>query len=325
MPKVTVVVPTYNRAKWVEEAIQSVLRQSFSDFSLVVVDDGSTDNTKEVVLKFRDPRVKYLYQENRGVSAARNSGVRASTSEYIAFLDSDDMYLDNAIEKSIHAMTQNPSVGFTFGQINIMKSDGKVYSTKKPSFPCSTVVEQTDHVRKMLYYGHITLSTLVVKRSCFEAVGGFNEDLRYFEDYHLCIRLAKRYPAFYIAEPLINYRYHNDQLTRAIKPGGEKAIPLILDEVFKDPDIALKFMHLKGKVYSHMYCTYMFHSVYGVDMKLARYYLRQAIKVYPRVIFTPNIITIFYKYLASMIPKKIGSSLRAFKYRIIYTLKMVKQ
>lgn len=96
--KVSVIIPTYNYGRFLGEAIQSVLDQTFTDFELIVVDDGSTDNTKEVVSSFKDSRIKYIFQENCGVSAAQNTGIRASTGEYIAILGSDDKWFPENLE-----------------------------------------------------------------------------------------------------------------------------------------------------------------------------------------------------------------------------------
>ena len=116
MPRVSVVIPTYNRAGYVSEAVKSVLNQTFHDFEVIVVDDGSTDNTPDVIDSFKDTRIRYLYQENRGVSAAMNTGILASTAEYIAILDSDDVLVEEALQKSVAFLDEHPEVGYCFGQ-----------------------------------------------------------------------------------------------------------------------------------------------------------------------------------------------------------------
>lgn len=323
MPKVSVIIPTYNRTKYLGDAIQSVLNQTFTDFEIIVVDDGSTDNTKDLVNSFNDSRIRYIYQENRGVSAAQNKGIESANSEYIGILGDDDMYLEHMLEKSVQALDEHPEAGFSYGQCNIMREGTGVYRTRKsPHHSDSTVVGSIEQVRELLLTCPIRASTLVVRSICFEKSGVFNEDLWYAEDYHLFIRLAKKYPGFYIAEPLINFRYHNEQaLHNTDRPGKVTAYPLILQEVFEDPEFAPYCEDIKGKIYSHFHRHMMTRSVWGLDMKLARYYLRRSIKFYPRIIFQPAIIYITYKYLASLLPDSLRLSLRNFKRRLVYTLK----
>ncbi len=311
------VIPTYNREKLLGETIQSVLRQTFTDFELIVVDDGSTDNTKAVVESYKDPRIRYVYQENRGASAALNTGINISAAEYIAFLDSDDLYLEAALEKSVNSLESHKQVGFSYGQTYRMRLGGKVYRRRKSPFhSSSTLIDSIEQVRELLSERvsacPISLPTLTVRRSCLERIGGFNEDLWYCEDFHLFIRLAKRYPSFYIAEPLTYCREHRGQITCVCKPGKEKAFPLILAEVFNDPAISPQCMDLNRKAHSYFFSA-MAGSVYGVNMKLARQYLRNSLKFYPGVIFCREMLHIIYIYLSSLLPDRIRLKMRDFK------------
>lgn len=319
MSKVTVVIPTFNRAEMVKDAIKSVLCQKYTDFNIIIVDDGSTDNTKESVSSFRDPRIRYIYQENKGVSASRNTGIRAATSEYVSFLDSDDIYLESSLEKIINTLTQYPSVGWVYGNRYVIGKDGKC-RLESSSRVTSHVVEPIEQVRGLLA-GIITLSTVTAKRTCLEEIGGFNEDLWYAEDYHFLIRMAKRYRSFCIQEPLIYYRLHSGQIHNIdYRSGKERAFPLILDEVFKDPGFAPFCEDIKRRTYCHFYRTWMVRSWYGVNMKLVRYYLREAIKFYPKVLLSKEILSMACKYIASLLPIKVGLVIRGFNRRFLYII-----
>ncbi|MGA2668941.1 MAG: glycosyltransferase [Ignavibacteria bacterium] len=322
MPKIAVIIPTYNRAQIITESIVSVLHQTFKDFELIVVDDGSTDNTKEVVANINDHRIRYIYQNNHGASAARNAGIKASTSEYVAFLDSDDFYVDNAVEKAINCLESHPNVGFSYGQCYVSRLGGNIYRTRKSAFhDNSTIIEPFMQIRELLLICPITLSSLTVRRRCFDEVGIFNEDLFFGEDFHMFIRLAKKYPAFYIAEPLITQTVHDDSLRHTIiKPGGDKAFPLILQEIFNDPAIAPNFSDIKNSTYSHYYSEWIMLSYWGTNMKLARKYLRMAVQCYPQVVVSRRGLYIFYKYIASFLPDKIRIGLRNIKRRFKYTM-----
>ncbi|TLN28536.1 glycosyltransferase family 2 protein, partial [bacterium] len=111
MPRVSVIIPSYNRADMVMDAVNSVLRQTFADWELIVVDDGSQDNTREVIAAVRDERVRYIYQDNQGLPGARNSGIRAARGEYVAFLDSDDVFLPHKLAVQVTAMDARPELG----------------------------------------------------------------------------------------------------------------------------------------------------------------------------------------------------------------------
>lgn len=311
MPKVSVIIPTYNGAKFLPETIESVLTQTYKDFETIIVDDGSTDNTSEIVSAFP---VKYYHQENQGVSVARNRGFRLSCGEYIVFLDSDDVFLEWALEKSVQALDKHPEAGFSYGQAYMMDKNGSVYRVRKSSFlDKSTVVDSQEQTTELLFLQRITTSTVMVRRHCFDEVGGFHEELRNFQDHHLFIRLSKRYHAAYIAEPLIRYRVHPEaQHLKADYKIAEKAWLLIPGEVFDDPESAPHFEFLKSRAYSHSYHRIAGYA-YGKDMKLTRYYLRKAIRAYPKILFHSDSTSIIYRYATSLLPNKIWHTMRDFK------------
>ena len=214
MPKVSVVIPTYNLAHFIAEAIQSILGQTFSEFEVIAVDDGSTDNTKDVVNSFKDPRIRYIYQENHGVSAARNTGIQASSSEYIAFLDSDDVLMENALEKGAQVLERHPEVGFSYGQEYLMDERRRVFHLRKQRHKYSYVREGIEEIKEFLLHGnYVCTSTVMARRRCLYDVGLFDPTFRPgSEDFDLWVRLAKRYAVAYIAEPLVKYRIHPDSI-----------------------------------------------------------------------------------------------------------------
>src|SRR5882724_2062331 len=115
-PKVSVIIPTYNRAHYLGTAVNSVLSQTFSDFELIVVDDGSTDDTMRLVERFHDSRLRYIYQQHRGISAAMNAGIRAARGGYIARLDSDDIWLPDMLEVEVGVLDARPEIGLVYAK-----------------------------------------------------------------------------------------------------------------------------------------------------------------------------------------------------------------
>lgn len=316
MPKISVVIPTYNSARFLGEAVRSVLEQTFQDFGIIVVDDGSTDNSKAAVDSFADLRIRYIYQENRGVSAARNAGIAVSQGKYIAFLDSDDIMLKDALKEGVEVLDAHPEVGFSYGQASITDETGRIYRTQKSSFlKSSSIVDSEAQVKELLFCCRITTSTVIVRRSCFETIGRFCDGLNYAEDRHLFIRLAKRWPVAYIAEPLVRYRVHSSQLHRHVDPKVvERAILLILSEVFDDHEIVTHFQPLKRRAYSNSYFRIAAYA-YGQDMEMSRHYLRKAVRTYPRVLLGGNGVSIVYIYARSLLPEKIWRFARDLKRR----------
>jgi glycosyltransferase involved in cell wall biosynthesis len=319
MPKVTVVIPTYNSGHFLGDSIQSVLTQTFQDFEIIIVDDGSTDNTKEVVQSFTDLRLGYVYQENEGVSVARNYGFRLSSGNDVIFLDSDDVLLQDTLRKCVNVLDNYPEAGLCYGQVNMMDEDGYIFRVRKSSFAHNSgIVDQKNQIRELLFTCRITTSAALIRHQCLNEVGAFHEKLRISEDRHMFIRIAKKFPVAYLAEPLIKYRVHTDQLHKQVDPKvAEMANLLILQEVFDDPELAPDFESIKGQAYSHSYRRIAGYAG-GKNMEMTRRYLRKAIKVYPQILLQNGGLLIIYKYIASLLPNKLRLALRESKSKIFF-------
>ena len=167
MARVSVIIPTYNRAVFIADAIQSVLTQTYSDFEIIIVDDGSTDNTREVVGGFNDSRIKYIYQENQWAAAARNNGIRASNGEYLSFLDSDDILMENALKKGIQILDEHPEVAFCYTQNYTINESGWIVDLQKKGQKHSWVRKGTKQIKEFLINGHhVGVCATIIRRSC---------------------------------------------------------------------------------------------------------------------------------------------------------------
>lgn len=208
---VSVIVPVYNNETYLGQAINSVLQQTYKDIEIIVVDDGSTDKSSKIAEGFK--QVKYIYQANSGPSSARNKGVSVSQGEYIAFLDSDDMYAENKIEVQVKALEQNKDVDIIYNDciavdknlsyVNTLKSEG-VYENEK-NFLCMLLFRQIIPIPP----------SIMLRRKCFEEGYFYNNIYKHAEDYEFIIRLAQKYKFKYIPEPLYTYRRHENNLTNA--------------------------------------------------------------------------------------------------------------
>lgn len=209
-PKVSVIIPSYNRAHFVGEAIQSILDQTFPDFEVIVVDDGSTDNTKDVVTSFKDPRVKYTFQENRGIAAARNTGIKATSGEYVAFLDSDDLWLPQHLELKVRLLDSRPEVALVCSDNYVVDyRTGTNLGTFWHRIRVNPERASRQPLRELLSEEcFISLQSTLVRRSVFAEVGYLDESLRLYDDWDICVRIAQRFSIETIDMPLVTYRVH---------------------------------------------------------------------------------------------------------------------
>ena len=214
-PLVSVVIPTYNRAEYLKQALSSVFRQTFTDYEVIVVDDGSTDETPDVLKDYQD-RIISLRQENSGAARARNRGIRLARGRWVAFLDSDDMWQPVALERLIAAAAHYPDAGLITMKGLLMKSDGEVTDRivgKRSPGPSFTT-------RSLLDKDSGGVLTPMVQRKVLEEVGGYDEGLRTAHDCDLWLRISFRTPMVAIEDALLLRRVHDanasgDQLLNA--------------------------------------------------------------------------------------------------------------
>jgi glycosyltransferase involved in cell wall biosynthesis len=237
LPKVSVVIPTYNRADLLRVAIQSALGQTFPDLEILVVDDGSTDSTPQVVRQVRDPRLIYIRQPHSGLPAvARNTGLRQARGEYIAFLDSDDLWLPEKLALQVEYMDEHPEVGLVYANAFTFTGDPPQSDPGPLLRPGGGL---TGHVFEQLY-GHpqIPNLTVLIRAALVETVGLFDEDerLKANEDYEYWLRIAGRYPIGYIDRPLACYRQHAQGISKASVATNQAKLFLIgrLDHLYPD-------------------------------------------------------------------------------------------
>ncbi|NCD25326.1 MAG: glycosyltransferase family 2 protein [Deltaproteobacteria bacterium] len=210
MPFISVIIPTHNRADVLGRAVASVLAQTWTDFELIVIDDGSTDHTAAVLAEFGDPRLTGMHQENKGVSAARNQGIAASSGQCIALLDSDDSWLPDKLARQVAFMRES---GMEISQTDeIWIRDGVRVN------PCRKHAKQAGwFLGRSLELCLISPSCVMFSRALWNELGPFDERLPACEDYALWLRVGARYPVGLVPEALtIKTGGHADQLSRRI-------------------------------------------------------------------------------------------------------------
>jgi glycosyltransferase involved in cell wall biosynthesis len=206
-PLVSVIIPTFNRFAMLCEAIDSVLAQTFSDFEIIVVDDGSYDETGSISARY-GPSIKYIFQKNQGVSVSRNRGIREAEGDFICFLDSDDLWLPRKLAVQYAKMIENPAESISYTEEIWYRRGVRVNPKRKHAKHGGWIFTQC------LPLCIISPSSVMIRKSLFQDVGLFDEGLPVCEDYDLWLRIAKNFPIRLIQEPLIIKRNgHPGQLS----------------------------------------------------------------------------------------------------------------
>ena len=205
---ISVITPTYNRARFLPAAVASVLSQTFGDFELIIVDDGSEDNTPDVLKPFlADRRVRYVYQENQGQSHARNLALKQATGDFIAFLDSDDVWARDKLEKQLAVFRANSEVDIVHGDEATINEQGSVVSLQNMRRYSGRIT------RYQLADNSVSITTALVRRRCFDEMGGFDTSVGVADDYELWLRFSARYCYQYEPGIVASYRVMADQIS----------------------------------------------------------------------------------------------------------------
>jgi glycosyltransferase involved in cell wall biosynthesis len=230
LPLVSVIIPSYNRAHLLERAINSVLRQTFTEFELIFVDDGSTDSTPDVMRKFQD-RLIEIRQEHAGVSAARNAGIQHSSGQLLAFLDSDDEWYPDKLNRQV-GMYNEESLFFICHTDETWMRNGKEVRQKKIH-----AKQGGRFFKRALERCLISPSSVIIARSLFDRIGYFDESLPAGEDYDLWLRITAYYEVEFIPEPLIiKHGGSPDQLSETIPAIDRFRIKSIM-KIIADPEL----------------------------------------------------------------------------------------
>ena len=212
MSKVSVVIPSYNYGKFVREAVDSVLSQTYADFEIVLVDDGSRDNTRETLQDYIDAgRINYIYKENGGLPAARNTGIQAASGEYIAMLDADDKWLPRKLELQMAYMTDNPDVDVLFCDELRFQEGREPQETPRKLLAGENIRE------KFLISCFTIPSSLLFKKKSLTMTGLFDEKLQHCEDWDMMMRMAYKLNVAYLPEYLVLRRIHSSSMSVNIK------------------------------------------------------------------------------------------------------------
>ncbi|MFB2772958.1 glycosyltransferase [Pelatocladus sp. BLCC-F211] len=244
-PKISIVIPAYNSEKTIKYAIESVLKQTLNDFELIIINDGSTDSTLEVISQFKDPRIKVFSFENAGGNVSRNRGLERATAEFVSFLDADDIWTSDKLESQLHALKENPQAAVAYSWTDYIDEQGKLLFSGTHITANGNVYEQLI-VSNFLENG----SNPLISREALVQLDGFDEDLTAAQDWDMWLRLAQNFDFIAVPRVQILYRISANSLSTNLAR-QEKASLQVLSKVCLTNTHNLN--HLKNKSLTNLY------------------------------------------------------------------------
>lgn len=273
MKKVSVVIPAYNKADLTIKTMKSILGQTYANIEVIVVDDGSVDDTRNKLQLFGD-KIHYIYKQNGGACSARNVGIKKATGEYIALIDCDDIYYPEKIAKSVECLEANPDYGFVFTNAYFIDANDKIVS----AFSNSHRKRSSLIASKLIFSNLICNSTVVIRRSCFKKVGYFDEKIFIPADWDMWLRLAEVYKAGYIDEKLTGYRV-SESYTKSHKEKALNESLYVIKKTFNRNNIISK--KLINKCYANIYFGFGVIHIADNNINRARNLFFKAVKNRP--------------------------------------------
>jgi glycosyltransferase involved in cell wall biosynthesis len=276
-PLVSVIVPAYNAARTIETTLRSVLDQTVDELELIVVDDGSTDHTPDVVRSVKDARLRLIQQPNAGHASARNAGVNAASGRFVAVVDADDLWLPQKLERQLAVFASNSGVHALHGSAVF------VDDSLRPLFVAPSPDGKNELLDVLCFRGLAAMMvTLIIDRTLLAQVGGFDPSLVILQDWELGIRLARLGELYSTSEPLVLYRLHannqSKQIDLHIEPGER-----VLKRFFADPALPPDIAARRSYVYAHFYAMLCGGAFQLGRPAYAAHWARRALASDPRV------------------------------------------
>lgn len=289
-PLVSVIIPAYNAVQWIQETIDSVLNQTYPTIEVIVVDDGSTDDTADLVAAY-SPHVTYVYKENGKRASACNRGIPASHGRYLAFVDADDLWTRDKISLQMALFIEHSDLVWVY--CDAMKFD----DSGKMLYKVSQAVhhDSGNILKPLLLHNFIPCPTPVIRRDVFDRVGLFNETILRSEDWDMWLRIAAHFPVGYVAQPLAKHRVHQSSLTQSGDTIHALRVRLDIVErtVASNPD---RLSPLRAQALSNVHLGIGQTRAQRGDRSGAREGFWDAFRLYPK-----NIKLIAY-WLAALLP-----------------------
>ncbi len=280
MPTISVIIPAYNGERTILETIKSVQEQTFTDFELLIVDDGSTDRTLDLLNSIEEPRLKIFSYKNGGLTVNRNRGITHATGEFVAFIDQDDLWTTDKLELQLAALQKNPKAGVAYSWTSVMGEKGEWFR------PCEQMLFEGNVYAELLAgYFPMNGSNLLVRREAFESVGQFDLAIAPCDDWEYALRLAAQWHFVLVPKIQNFYRQSATSVVSNIEV-VHKANLLILEKAFQSPPQEIK--HLRNKCFANVYLfnaeQYLRRQDQSNSINKAGHNLWEAIRLYPKIL-----------------------------------------
>ena len=328
MPTISVIVPAYNAEHTILETIASVQQQTFSDLELIVINDGSTDQTLKLLDTVKDPRLKTFSYSNGSLPVARNRGISHATGEFITFLDADDLWTPDKLELQLTALQQHPQAGVAYSWTHFMDEKGEFFHAGDPVFFEGNVYIKL-LIKNFIYNG----SNPLIRRQAIDTVGKFDPVVTSCEDWDFWLRLAARWHFVVVPKPQIFYRQSLGAMSSNIEV-MEKSSLIVIEKGFQS--VPLEFQSLKNQSLANLYqylaqlCLTRIPGAAGA--KPASQKLQKAIRLHPQILLEKRSQALVIKLLLSRVFSptiasyllKMSSKLRATRIREFYAEKTLQ-
>lgn len=308
MPKISVIIPAYNAEKTIAETIQSVQKQTFPNFELIVINDGSKDRTVEIVESIKDERLKIFSYENGGLPVARNRGISHATGDFIAFLDADDLWTADKLERQLMALEHNPEAGVAYSWTCFMDVDeqGKPLSfLPSPKYSFAGNVYEKLLVSDFIHSGSNTL----IRRQAIDSTGEFDPTLKSCEDWDYWLRLSNRWHFVVVPKHQILYRRTPGAMSSKVEVMKEASL-IAMEKAYQAAPPELQYLKNYTFTSFHIYCAslYLQHSTNFGGASQARQHLLSAIHLNPKTLLDKTTQKLVIKLLFQLIlPSKLAN------------------
>jgi len=305
VPFFSVVIPTYNRSFYLIECLESVLAQTFEDFEVIIVDDGSNDDTGDLVKPYLSEKVHYIFQENKGVGCARNQGIKTSRGKYVAFLDSDNIWLTNHLQKYYEIIMERG-----IENVPVLHCNYRCFDEHGNLLPSDGEPLNGWVIKDLMRGTKVCINSIVVRRDALERVQ-FDEDRRMgvSADWEFVIRLSARYPLTYHPQISVLMRKHEEQMMADLG-AISKSKMITLERIFANEELLPLIKPYRGLAYAHGCLVIGIINYEKGNMAEARSCIKKAMEHYPQIIFSPKALGLFAKTLLGRTLSKKGRELK---------------
>jgi glycosyltransferase involved in cell wall biosynthesis len=300
MKKISVVIAAYNKAELTVRTVQSVLDQAYGNLEVIVIDDGSTDNTRDMLLPFFG-RIKYVYKKNGGASSARNLGIKLATGDLIAMLDCDDIYMPEKIEKCAAFLEANPEYGLVYTKVYFIDKNGDIlreYPNQKP-------VMSGDISNRLILGNFIPSSTVIARKKCFEDTGLFDESIFVPADWDMWLKLSEKYKVGYIGLPLTKYNISGSYTLANPEQSEKEELEVLKKAAARNKKIS-PLTHKKS--ISELYLRSAVNYLLIGNFSMARKKLMLSLRIYP--LNRKSLFLLFYHSISpQMLQRKVKAKI----------------